>query len=170
MFPSCLKEGQENHISAVVTAIEDWGSSERIIRMCFDTAVSNTERRSGPCLHIEQKLFHFASCYHILELVLSAVFQAQMSLTMSIRDVPIFKRFKSQWKDSLCQHLSLDLIHQVTSFGYFPADHSPPSRRLQGIPGARPHFPGRSSLARCLIYGTWSIPSCLLAFQGPLWH
>lgn len=138
----------ENQASVAVTALEEWGISERVIGMCFDTTASNTRRRSGACLRIKQKLdrelFYFACHRHILDLVLSAAFQAQVNSKMSGPDVPLFKRFKSQWESiyktayqaapedkSIRQHLLPDLIQRVTSFVTSQLTNRPPPRRLQ---------------------------------------
>lgn len=65
----------ENQASAVVTTLEEWSISERVIGMYFNMIASNTWRQSVACIHTEQmlgwELFCFACCYHILELVLS---------------------------------------------------------------------------------------------------
>lgn len=123
----------EDQATAVVEALEEWGISEKVIGMCFDTTASNTGIRSGACLRIEQKLgrdlLYFACRHHILELVLSAAFTAEMGSITSGPDVPLFKRFKSRWEsidktayqvapddEHLRQHLPEDLIQQVESF------------------------------------------------------
>ena len=123
----------ENQATAVIEALEEWGITDKVIGMCFDTTASNTGIKSGACLRIEQKLgrdlFYFACRHHILELILSAAFTSEMGSTTSGPDVLLFKQFKARWEtidktayqvapddEHLRQHLPKDLIQQVTSF------------------------------------------------------
>ena len=67
--------------------------------MCFDTTASNTGRRNGTCVLLEQKLekdLHLACRHHILELVLTCVFSECVS-SSSGPNVAIFKRFQQFW-------------------------------------------------------------------------
>ena len=55
----------ENQATAVIEALEEWGVTDKVIGICFDTTASNTGIKSGACLRIEQKLgrylFHFVT-------------------------------------------------------------------------------------------------------------
>ncbi|QQP36282.1 Uncharacterized protein FKW44_021331, partial [Caligus rogercresseyi] len=85
----------------VVKALEDWGLSERIGGMSFDTTSSNTGRINGACVLIEQQLkkdlLYFACRHHIHELLLGEVFRMVMG-PMSGPNVSIFKRFQDHWQ------------------------------------------------------------------------
>src|SRR6218665_1295923 len=69
--------------------------------MCFDTTASNTGRRNGACVLLEQKLekdLHLACRHHILELVLACVFsEFVLRAGSSGPNVAIFKRFQQFW-------------------------------------------------------------------------
>ena len=174
---------EEDQATSVVEALEEWGISEKVIGMCFDTTASNTGIRSGACLRIEQKLgrdlLYLACRHHILELVLSAAFTAEMGSITSGPDVPLFKRFKSLWEsidkmayqvapdEHLCQQLLENLIQQVESFATSQlTNHHPQDDYKEFLELARVFRCGSPN--RCTIYGTWSFPSCLLAVQGSL--
>jgi hypothetical protein len=91
----------EAQASAVARVIEEWGLVDHISTMCFDTTASNSGRRNGACVLLEQKLnkdmLHLACRHHIFEIVLASVFERSMGQS-SGPDVAIFKRFQHAWQ------------------------------------------------------------------------
>lgn len=85
---------------AVVSAVAEWGATEKIQAMCFDTTSTNTGCYRGACVIIEQlfkrDLLHLACRHHILEVILRAVFECKMGTTTGPHP-DIFKKFCSQW-------------------------------------------------------------------------
>lgn len=69
--------------------------------MCFDTTASNTGRRNGACVLLEQKMDNdmlwLACRHHILEIVLESVVSISLP-TSSGPDIQLFKRFKANWQ------------------------------------------------------------------------
>ena len=90
----------EAQAKAVCEAIEDWGLTDRVCAMSFDTTSSNTGKEKGACVLIERRigksLLKLACRHHIMELVIGAVFKINSSVT-SAPHVPLFKKFKEQW-------------------------------------------------------------------------
>ena len=86
----------ESMAAAVVSALETWGVADQVVGISFDTTASNTGRRNGSCVLIEQKmekdLLHFARRHHILELVVHAVFVRVLGCSSS-PELLLFKRF-----------------------------------------------------------------------------
>ena len=69
--------------------------------MSFDTISSNTGRKQGACVMIEQELetdlLHLACRHHILELLVQTAFTTLMG-SIAGPEVLMFKRFQSQWE------------------------------------------------------------------------
>jgi hypothetical protein len=91
----------EAQASAVMNCLEDWGLSDRVKAMCFDTTSANTGNKTGACRLLENTLKHdvlYLACrHHVLELLVSAAFEKTMGAT-SGPEVLIFKRFREQWR------------------------------------------------------------------------
>jgi hypothetical protein len=91
----------EAQASAVAQLLSEWGLVDRVGGMCFDTTASNTGRRNGACVLLEQKLdkdmLHFACRHHIFEVVLGGVFKESLGMS-SGPDIAIFKRFQQNWQ------------------------------------------------------------------------
>ena len=64
--------------TAVFECLEDWGVSDRVIGMCFDTTSANTGDVKGACTLLQQKmernLFSFACRHHVQELLVEKAF------------------------------------------------------------------------------------------------
>jgi hypothetical protein len=90
----------ENTATAVYEKILEWNVYDKVKCMCFDTTASNTGRRIGACVLIEQKMDNdmlwFACRHHILDIMLEAVVSLSLSVS-SGPDIQIFKRFKANW-------------------------------------------------------------------------
>ncbi|GBP22026.1 hypothetical protein EVAR_18667_1 [Eumeta japonica] len=86
--------------SAVHGTILEWGLSDKVKCMCFDTTAVNSGLRNGACILLEQKMekdmLWLACRHHILEIVLEAVVSTTLS-SSSGPDILIFKRFKNYW-------------------------------------------------------------------------
>ena len=86
---------------AVVEALDDWDLKQKVVAMSFDTTSSNTGRKQGACVMIEQELetdfLHLACRHHILELLLQTAFTTLMGSTAG-PEVLMLKRFQSEWE------------------------------------------------------------------------
>ena len=85
---------------AIVEIIQEWKLEDRVEALSFDTTASNTGIHSGCCQLLGEALgrplLHLACRHHIMELILAAVFKAEM-VASSGPDIPLFKRFREQW-------------------------------------------------------------------------
>lgn len=88
---------------AVWNAIIDWNLEDKVQILCCDTTASNTGRLNGACILLEQKLDRelliFACRHHVYELVLKSVFEVKISQITTSPDIPLFKKFKENWKN-----------------------------------------------------------------------
>lgn len=91
----------ESMAEAVNKTIDEWGLSDQVKGMCFDTTSSNTGIRNGACILLEQKLekelLNFGCRHHIHEIVLEAAFNSSLGPSTG-PDILLFKRFQSNWK------------------------------------------------------------------------
>ncbi|KAL4104515.1 hypothetical protein QTP88_019810 [Uroleucon formosanum] len=98
--PELISGTGENQATAVYQALEDWGLTDNVQALCFDTTASNTGRLKGACILLEQKLereiLYLPCRHHILEVVLRSAFEIKIDIA-SAPDVPIFKRFQKCW-------------------------------------------------------------------------
>jgi hypothetical protein len=87
--------------NAVHQAVSDWNLTDKVKGMCFDTTASNTGRKNGACVLLEQKmekdLLWFPCRHHITELILEAAVSPTLQPS-SGPDIQLFKRFKTNWK------------------------------------------------------------------------
>lgn len=88
---------------AVWDAITNWNLEDKVQILCCDTTASNTGRINGACVLLEQKLGRevliFACRHHVYELVLKVVFEAKISQVTTSPDIPLFKKFRENWKN-----------------------------------------------------------------------
>lgn len=88
---------------AVWNAITNWHLENKVQILCCDTTASNTGRINGACVLLEQKLGRemliFACRHHVYELVLKSVFEAKISQVTTSPDIPLFKKFRDNWKN-----------------------------------------------------------------------
>ena len=99
-----LNSGTGKEISsAVYNLLLDWNLVDKVQAFVFDTTASNSGRLNGACVLLEQLLnsdiLLFACRHHIFEIVLQAVFAHVKITVTSGPDIPLFKRFKSNWKN-----------------------------------------------------------------------
>ena len=80
--------------------MNDWGITDRVRAMSFDTTSSNTGLTNGACVLLEEMLgvrvLSLACRHHIFELVIGAVFKVCMG-SSSAPEVLMFNRFQSRW-------------------------------------------------------------------------
>jgi hypothetical protein len=85
---------------AMIATLADWGITDSIKALSFDTTASNTGRINGACVLVEQQLgrnvLHLACRHHIHEIMLEEVFSITMGPS-SGPDIQLFKRFKAFW-------------------------------------------------------------------------
>ena len=70
----------ESQSEEVILSLNEWGITEKVACMCFDTTSSNTGWIKGACIKIEQKLgkplLWLACRHHIHELFIKAAFHS----------------------------------------------------------------------------------------------
>ena len=81
-----LSDGSaESQANAIMTCLDDWGVTNRISALCFDTTATNTGQKAGTSLKLESKmgknLLHFACRHHIMELIIGGAFNAALGAT-----------------------------------------------------------------------------------------
>ena len=90
-----------NQATAVMAALKEWGISERVAAISFDTTASNTGHLKGACVILQQQLdrelLHLACRHHIFELIIGSVFVTCTTVS-SGPDVALFIRFKNQYQ------------------------------------------------------------------------
>lgn len=90
----------ESMAAAAFKLLRDWGATNDVVAMCFDTTISNTGRLKGACVLLEIKLgrilLWLACCHHIYEIFLRSAFGAHFPGTKA-PTVAIFHSLKSQW-------------------------------------------------------------------------
>lgn len=87
--------------NAVIESLLDWGITDRIQSLSFDTTASNTGHINGACKLIKEKigrkLLYFTSCrHHILEIVLGIVFTTCYNSPSTVPNIKIFLAFRQQ--------------------------------------------------------------------------
>lgn len=112
-----LKSGTaENIAEAVFTLLQEWDLVDSTIGMSFDTTSVNTGHLAGACIRIEQmfkkELMHFACRHHIMELIMSGIFN-EIYGPSSGPNIPLFKKLKTNWdridKTRICTEVSNDI-------------------------------------------------------------
>ncbi|KAI5714347.1 hypothetical protein M8J76_015698 [Diaphorina citri] len=91
--------GKEQAV-AVYECLQEWGLTNCVKAMCFDTTALNTGRLNGACTILEQmldkELFYFACRHHILEVLLRGVFDVKLGSTTGPHP-DLFKKFEKAW-------------------------------------------------------------------------
>lgn len=86
---------------AVLETLIEWGVTENIVAMSFDTTAANTGQYTGACAILEHKLgrnlLKLACRHHVYELMLKGAFEAHFHPTKSPSASAIFDRFKDNW-------------------------------------------------------------------------
>jgi len=102
-IPKLEKSTGEEQVTAVCSALEDWGFSDKVEALCCDTTASNTGRLNGAMVLIEQKLnkdlLYLPCRHHIYELILRSVFECKLPQITSSPDIPLFKKFQKNWNN-----------------------------------------------------------------------
>lgn len=100
--PKLESSSGKDQAKAVSNALYDWNLIDKVQIMCCDTTASNTGRLNGACVLLEQKLekelLFFACRHHVYELVLKNVFETKIPQVTSSPDIPLFKKFRDNWK------------------------------------------------------------------------
>jgi len=92
----------DNMATSVCEALQEWGLTDNVKSLCFDTTSSNTGVRKGACTLIEQKLGRSLLClacrHHIMEILLECMFSNCLGPS-SGPEIKLFQRFKTEWKN-----------------------------------------------------------------------
>lgn len=119
--PKLESSSGREQAQAVSNALYDWNLDEKVQIMCCDTTASNTGHLNGACVLLEQKLDRelllFACRHHVYELVLKSVFETKIHQVTSSPDIPMFKKFRDNWKniDPSAIEINTDFIKQYFS-------------------------------------------------------
>lgn len=129
--PKLESSSGKDQAKAVSNALSDWNLKENVQIMCCDTTASNTGRLNGACVLLEHKLekelLLFACRHHVYELVLKNVFETKIPQVTSSPDIPLFKKFRDNWKnfnpstietcsDFIKQHFCDAVISELLAF------------------------------------------------------
>ncbi|CAG9793804.1 unnamed protein product [Diatraea saccharalis] len=109
--PKLVNSSGSEQAQAVWNAIIDWNLEDRVQILCCDTTASNTGHINGACVLLEQKLGRemlvFACRHHVYELVLKSVFEVKISQVTTSPDIPLFKKFRENWKNVDAQKIEI---------------------------------------------------------------
>lgn len=129
--PKLESSSGQDQAKAVLNALHDWNIDDKVQIMCCDTTASNTGRLKGACVLLEQRLDRelllFACRHHVYELVLKCVFETKIQQVTSSPDIPMFKKFRDNWKtinpaaietytDIVTQHFCNTTIEELLTF------------------------------------------------------
>jgi hypothetical protein len=164
--------------------------------MCFDTTASNTGRKNGACVLIEQKLgkdlLYLPCRHHIFELVLEAVISVTVTPSAS-PEILIFKKFQAHWAsldkaeyrtaldDEFTASAVADIKDEIITFAMDQLNHQQPRddyRELLEISitflgsepprGIRFLAPGAMHKARWMAKAIYAIKMWMFKGQFPL--
>lgn len=100
--PKIQVSSGQNMAEVVHKLLVDWGISDRVAAMSFDTTSSNTGDKSGACFLLQQRLnskpVMLACRHHMYEIVLRSIFELKVAPSKA-PDVPFFQRFAKAWPD-----------------------------------------------------------------------
>jgi len=119
--PKLESSSGKHQSKAVSTALCDWDLNNKVQIMCCDTTSSNTGRYNGACAllehTLERELLLFACRHHVYELVLKTVFETKIKHITNSADIPLFKKFRDNWKniDSNKIELCLDFVKEYVA-------------------------------------------------------
>lgn len=119
--PKLESSSGKHQAKAISTALYDWNLNGNVQIMCCDTTASNTGRFNGACVLLEQilerELLLFSCRHHVYELVLKSVFETKIKQVTSSPDIPIFKKFRDNWKNINTNKidLCLDFVNERVS-------------------------------------------------------
>ncbi|XP_074105300.1 uncharacterized protein LOC141531392 [Cotesia typhae] len=88
----------DNQTSAILSTLSEWGITNYVKAMCFDTTAVNTGIHNGTCKAIEKtlgrELIWLPCRHHIFEIILRSAFEVYWPVS-SGPNVPMFGRFKN---------------------------------------------------------------------------
>ncbi|XP_074105382.1 uncharacterized protein LOC141531445 [Cotesia typhae] len=92
----------DNQTSAILSTLSEWGITNYVKAMCFDTTAVNTGIHNGTCKAIEKtlgrELIWLPCRHHIFEIILRSAFEVYWPVS-SGPNVPMFGRFKKSWDE-----------------------------------------------------------------------
>ena len=143
----------EAQAQAIYNALNEWDITDKVIGMSFDTTSANTGKHKGACALLEEKLrkklFYFACCHHVMELIIGKVFHISMGIPSSSPEVPLFKRFQEYWgcidkekfeaglKEDNIKILLQDIKDEILEFA---TRQESPSKTSVSAPGPRDDY------------------------------
>ncbi|XP_074106832.1 uncharacterized protein LOC141532401 [Cotesia typhae] len=92
----------DNQTLAILSTLSEWGITNYVKAMCFDTTAVNTGIHNGTCKAIEKtlgrELIWLPCRHHIFEIILRSAFEVYWPVS-SGPNVPMFGRFKKSWDE-----------------------------------------------------------------------
>ena len=90
---------------AMLDALEDWGVTDQVVGLCFDTTAANTGRVNGAVARLQgeldRSLLLLACRHHVMELVVKAVATMLFGPTTGPTDKK-FEDVKARYGHSIC--------------------------------------------------------------------
>ena len=102
--------------TAVFDMIQEWEITDDVKFMSFDTTASNTGRKAGACVILQEKLrkelLSLPCRHHIMELIVSKVFANVMPPSTG-PDIKLFQRFSAEWNNLNHQNYSSGMADNI---------------------------------------------------------
>ena len=103
--------------SSVLTLLEKWKCTDKVIGLVFDTTSCNTGHKTGACItiqrHIGRPLFWIPCRHHIGEMVLAEVWKSLQVEPSQAPRIRLFEKLKENWNiivRSDCQLVSMSPV------------------------------------------------------------
>src|SRR6218665_1861836 len=109
-----ISDGTSKTLADVTHSLAvQWKVTTSIVGLVFDTTATNSGRKRGACVQLEnmlqKKLFYFACRHHVMEIIIGAVWKEIFGPTSSPDNLD-FKDFKKSW-DSLSDKSSFKILN-----------------------------------------------------------
>ncbi|XP_050524154.1 uncharacterized protein LOC126895887 [Daktulosphaira vitifoliae] len=95
-----LNGTSKSQAEAIYQTLVDWGLTNHVKAMSFNTTATNSGRIGGTCVLLEQwlekNILYFPCHHHIYEIILKCTFHAKFGVT-SGPNVPLFLCFQKSW-------------------------------------------------------------------------
>lgn len=113
--PTLENETGNSQASAIFELLQEYGIADTVVALCCDTTPSNTGRKNGAAVLLQQLLDQdtlLLPCrHHILELLLRAAFESKFS-EITGPNVFMFADFKSKWSTLNISNFSFGINDQ----------------------------------------------------------
>lgn len=154
---------------AICETLNEWGVSEKIEAICFDTTPANTGRVNGTCTLVEKalgrNLLYLACRHHILEIVLKAVFDLKIGSTTGPHP-DVFKKFQNHWPNIDQHKYKVGVEDKVVKNTVKKFEEDVSSFLLSQLKELQPRADYLEFIELCLIF-LGKIPQSEVHFRAP---